>query len=232
MNTQHLLSNTVLLLTNLPEELADIQNDMANNTRRLHYLLYAKDRKRSYEGPFYNRLNAIDWVGITELVIGWIIETLYKCNKKCYNKNVHKLFYEYSFTNVGVQLMSLLLHNNVFDITDTAKVVGLLHDKHTLQHLNNKIEDIIEEIDTFSYWNKKKNIKKLVDNIGNACTHLNALQTVEELDIEPMLLESILREDTPSAKYDVSLAKDETTIVHEIIDDIIDQISSTSENSQ
>lgn len=193
MNALHSMHDTIVSLGDLPEVIARIQDKLADNTVRLHYLLYGKDRKSGYEGPFYNGLENDDWLAITQLVIGWIIETLYCTKEVKYNKNIRKLFYEYSLTHTGIKIVTALLANKTFHLPDeeAGKLVALLQDQKTITFINSQVEDVVEEISRKAgYFGRTTKVKQIIDKLGHFCTVMNSMRTLQAVDRKPAVLEA------------------------------------------
>lgn len=190
MNTLNAIRSTILGLKDLPDGIAKIQEQLGDNAERLYYLLYGKERKTGYEGPFYNGLENDDWLAITQLVIGWLVESLYCIKGSNYKGNIRKLFYEYSLSHTGISLVVSLLRNNVFNPSDKGKVLALLHDQRCVAFINSQVEDVVEEIDRKTGLFKGKNkVQQIVNKLGYFCTVINSMKTLQTLELEEVHLE-------------------------------------------
>lgn len=189
MNTLNEIRSTILSLKNLPDGIAEIQEEIGENAERLHYLLYGKDWNSGYEGPFYNGLENNDLLAITILIIGWLIESLYSIKKPNYKKYIRKLFYDYSLTHTGINLVVTLLRNNVFNHPKKGKILSLLHNQRTICFINSRVEDIIEEINRKAgFFNGRKKVQQITNKIGYFCTTINSMNTLEAMDFKEMTL--------------------------------------------
>ena len=190
MNQLNAIRGTILGLRDLPDGISDIQDQLGANAERLYYLLYGKERKTGYEGPFYNGLENDDWLAITQLVIGWLIESIYSIREAKYRQNIRKLFYEYSLSHTGITLVISLLRNNVFNPSDKGHILALLHDQRCVAFINSQVEEVIEEIDRKAGWfNGKRKVEQIVNKLGTLCTVINSMKTLQALDLEEVHLE-------------------------------------------
>ena len=176
-------------LDNLPEFFKLIQDDLATHSSRLYYLLYGKDK--NYEGPLYNGLDKNEWTMITLLVSNWLIETIHDISPSQYQKNIHKLFYEYNLTQVAAKIVIAFINEGIFPVNGEEEkllIITLLGNEHIINFLNNQVEGILNKIQStihcllpFCSKPSHKNIVKITNETGNRVTFVNSVKSVTDI---------------------------------------------------
>ncbi len=182
------ITDALNALDDLPEFFKLIQNDLSTHSARLYYLLYGKDSH--YEGPLYNGLDKNEWTMITLLVSNWLIETIHDISPSQYQKNIHKLFYEYNLTQVAAKIVIAFINEGIFPVgSDEEKdlIVALLGNQQIMNFLNNQIEEILNKIQStircILPWCSSPSHKKIVNitnETGNKVTFVNSVKSVTE----------------------------------------------------
>ena len=191
MNTLNQIKSTILGLKELPDGIAEVQQQLAENAPRLNHLLYGKKRKINYEGPFFNGLELDDWLAISQLVIGWVVETLCFAKGFNYKQKIDHSIECKDLASVSIQLVVALLRNNVFNPSDKGRILALLHEPKTLYFLNSRAEDVVEDIEdkASSFFGRKRKVQEIVYDLGRFCTVLNRMKELQAMELEEMHLE-------------------------------------------
>jgi len=174
------ISDAINSIQDLPEFFKLIQSDIATHSTRLVYLLYGKDN--NYEGPLYNGLQNNEWTMITLLVSNWLIETIHSVKPREYNQHIRELFFQYNLTEVSIKIVIVLINSGIFPLSleEKAIVLALLHSQHTISFLNNQIESILNQLQSwckcFGIGHNK--IVKVTNETGNKCTFVNSVHSL------------------------------------------------------
>lgn len=203
MNTLNEIRSTILGLKDLPDGIAGVQEQLAENAPRLNHLLYGKKRKINYEGPFFNGLENDDWLAVTQLVIGWLVETLYLAKGFNYKQKIENSIEYKDLATVSINLVVSLLRNNVFNPSDKGKILAILHQPKTLYFLNSRAEDVVEEIEdkASSFFGRRRKVRDIVYELGRFCTVLNKMKELQAMELEEMHMEpevQVLEQEIPA----------------------------------
>ncbi len=162
-------------IEDFPDFFKQIQQDIAKQSKRLHYLLYGKDNK--YEGPLYNGLQSTEWTMILLLVSNWIIEVVYLIKPKQYEH-----IFDYQITTVACKILLALIQSDIISLSQEEKIIvlTLLQNQEIINFVNDQIELVLTKVKKCcGCFQKRQNFVKISNKIGNKCTFINSVKSLK-----------------------------------------------------